>query len=89
MAGAITDFLASNAVVGSKSEATRLIRGGGVSINGDRVSDEKATASSGGRDLRQIFRDPQRQEGQFSRARLALIDRRRLKSVGLSGCLEA
>ena len=39
---AITDFLASNAVVGSKSEATRLIRGGGVSINGDRISDEKA-----------------------------------------------
>jgi len=39
---AITEFLASNAVVGSKSEATRLIRGGGVSINGDRISDEKA-----------------------------------------------
>ena len=39
---AITDFLASNAVVGSKSEATRLIRGGGVSINGDLISDEKA-----------------------------------------------
>jgi tyrosyl-tRNA synthetase len=39
---AITDFLASNGVVGSKSEAARLIRGGGVSINGDRISDEKA-----------------------------------------------
>jgi len=39
---AVTDFLASNAVVGSKSEATRLIRGGGLSINGVRVSDEKA-----------------------------------------------
>ena len=39
---AITEFLASNAVVGSKSEAARLIRGGGVSINGDRISDEKA-----------------------------------------------
>jgi tyrosyl-tRNA synthetase len=39
---AITDFLASNAVVGSKGEATRLIRGGGLSINGFRVSDEKA-----------------------------------------------
>jgi tyrosyl-tRNA synthetase len=38
----IADFLASNAVVGSKSEAVRLIRGGGLSINGDRVSDEKA-----------------------------------------------
>jgi tyrosyl-tRNA synthetase len=38
----VTDFLASNAVVGSKSEATRLIRGGGLSINGERVSDEKA-----------------------------------------------
>jgi tyrosyl-tRNA synthetase len=38
----VTDFLAANAVVGSKSEATRLIRGGGVSINGERVSDEKA-----------------------------------------------
>jgi tyrosyl-tRNA synthetase len=39
---AIADFLASNAVVGSKSEATRLIRGGGLSVNGERVSDEKA-----------------------------------------------
>jgi tyrosyl-tRNA synthetase len=38
----VADFLASNAVVGSKSEAVRLIRGGGLSINGDRVSDEKA-----------------------------------------------
>jgi tyrosyl-tRNA synthetase len=37
----VTDFLASNAVVGSKGEATRLIRGGGLSINGERVSDEK------------------------------------------------
>lgn len=39
---AVTDFLASNAVVASKSEAARLIRGGGLSINGVRVSDEKA-----------------------------------------------
>ncbi len=39
---AIADFLASNAVVGSKSEAARLIRGGGLSVNGERVSDEKA-----------------------------------------------
>ena len=39
---AITDFLASNAVVGSKSEATRLIRGGGLTVNGERVESEKA-----------------------------------------------
>jgi tyrosyl-tRNA synthetase len=39
---AITDFLTANAVVGSKSEAARLIRGGGLSVNGERVSDEKA-----------------------------------------------
>ena len=39
---AIADFLASNAVVGSKSEATRLIRGGGLTVNGERVSNEKA-----------------------------------------------
>jgi tyrosyl-tRNA synthetase len=38
---AVTDFLASNCVVASKSEAARLIRGGGLSINGERVSDEK------------------------------------------------
>jgi len=38
---AITEFLASNAVVGSKSEAARLIRGGGVSVNGNRIADEK------------------------------------------------
>jgi tyrosyl-tRNA synthetase len=38
----ITEFLAANAVAGSKSEAARLIRGGGVSVNGQRISDEKA-----------------------------------------------
>lgn len=39
---AITDFLASNSIVGSKGEATRLIRGGGLSVNGERISDDKA-----------------------------------------------
>ena len=38
----IADFLTANAVVGSKSEAARLIRGGGLSVNGERISDEKA-----------------------------------------------
>jgi tyrosyl-tRNA synthetase len=38
----ITEFLTSNAVTASKSEAARLIRGGGIYVNGDRVADEKA-----------------------------------------------
>jgi len=38
---AITDFLASHSIVASKSEASRLIRGGGLTVNGERVSDEK------------------------------------------------
>jgi tyrosyl-tRNA synthetase len=37
----ITEFLAAHAVVASKSEAARLIRGGGLSVNGRRISDEK------------------------------------------------
>jgi tyrosyl-tRNA synthetase len=37
----ITEFLSSNAVAASKGEAARLIRGGGISVNGRRVSDEK------------------------------------------------
>ena len=41
----VTDFLASNAVTGSKSEAVRLIKGGGVYINGQRVVDEKSRVS--------------------------------------------
>jgi tyrosyl-tRNA synthetase len=41
----VTEFLASNAVTGSKSEAVRLIKGGGISINGQRVADEKARVS--------------------------------------------
>jgi tyrosyl-tRNA synthetase len=41
----ITDFLTSNKVTASKSEATRLIRGGGISVNGRRVSDEKVRLS--------------------------------------------
>ena len=38
----IADFLATNAVVASKGEAARLIRGGGLSVNGERIADEKA-----------------------------------------------
>ena len=38
----IADFLVANAVVASKSEAARLIRGGGLSVNGERIADEKA-----------------------------------------------
>ena len=37
----IVDFLATSGVVTSKSEATRLIRGGGIYINDERVTDEK------------------------------------------------
>jgi tyrosyl-tRNA synthetase len=39
---AIAEFLSANSVAASKSEAVRLIRGGGISVNGRRVSDEKA-----------------------------------------------
>jgi tyrosyl-tRNA synthetase len=38
----ITEFLSTSAVVASKGEAARLVRGGGISVNGRRVSDEKA-----------------------------------------------
>jgi tyrosyl-tRNA synthetase len=38
----VTEFLASNAVTGSKGEAVRLIKGGGIYINGQRVVDEKS-----------------------------------------------
>ena len=38
----VTEFLAANAVTGSKSEAVRLIKGGGIYINGQRVVDEKS-----------------------------------------------
>ena len=38
---AIVDFLASAGVTSSKSEATRLIRGGGIYINDERITDEK------------------------------------------------
>jgi tyrosyl-tRNA synthetase len=43
----VTDFLASNAVTGSKGEAVRLIKGGGIYINGQRVVDEKSRVSPG------------------------------------------
>ncbi|HEU4688798.1 MAG TPA: tyrosine--tRNA ligase [Vicinamibacterales bacterium] len=43
----VTEFLASNAVTGSKGEAVRLIKGGGIYINGQRVVDEKARVLPG------------------------------------------
>jgi tyrosyl-tRNA synthetase len=41
----IADFLTSNHVTTSKSEAARLIRGGGISVNDERVTDEKLRLS--------------------------------------------
>jgi len=38
----ITEFLAATSVAASKGEAARLIRGGGISVNGRRVADEKS-----------------------------------------------
>jgi tyrosyl-tRNA synthetase len=38
----VTEFLASNAVTASKGEAMRLVKGGGIYINGQRVADERA-----------------------------------------------
>jgi tyrosyl-tRNA synthetase len=38
----VTEFLSSNAVTGSKGEAARLIKGGGIYINGERVVDERS-----------------------------------------------
>jgi tyrosyl-tRNA synthetase len=43
----VTEFLASNAVTGSKGEAVRLIKGGGLYVNGQRVVDEKSRVSPG------------------------------------------
>jgi len=37
----VAEFLSSTGVTSSKSEATRLIRGGGIYINEERVTDEK------------------------------------------------
>ena len=41
----VTEFLASNAVTTSKGEAVRLIKGGGIYVNGQRVVDEKTRVS--------------------------------------------
>ena len=41
----VTEFLAVNAVTGSKGEAVRLIKGGGIYLNGQRVVDEKLRVS--------------------------------------------
>jgi tyrosyl-tRNA synthetase len=37
----VADLLATAGVTSSKGEATRLIRGGGISVNGRRITDEK------------------------------------------------
>ena len=37
----VVELLASSRVTPSKGEATRLIRGGGIYVNGHRITDEK------------------------------------------------
>ena len=61
----VTEFLASNAVTGSKSEAVRLIKGGGISVNGQRVADEKARVSPERCDAGAVLRGAEGEEGQF------------------------
>jgi tyrosyl-tRNA synthetase len=41
----VTDVLAECGACSSKGEAKRLVRGGGVLLNGDRISDENAFVS--------------------------------------------
>ena len=43
---AVVELLATSGLTGSKGEATRLIRGGGVYVNNRRVTDEKARLRS-------------------------------------------
>ena len=43
---AVVDLLAASGLTTSKSEATRLIRGGGVYVNNRRITDERARLSS-------------------------------------------
>jgi tyrosyl-tRNA synthetase len=45
----LTELLVKTALVSSKSEATRLIRSGGIYVNNRRISDERAqlTAEQG------------------------------------------
>jgi tyrosyl-tRNA synthetase len=38
----IVELLVSAGVTASKGEAARLVKGGGISVNGHRVADEKA-----------------------------------------------
>jgi tyrosyl-tRNA synthetase len=44
---AVTDLLVASGLAKSKSEATRLVRGGGVYLNGERVGDERRQIGSG------------------------------------------
>jgi tyrosyl-tRNA synthetase len=51
----MTEFLASNGVTGSRSEAVRLIKGGGIYVNGHRVVDEKSRVMPADAMHRQYF----------------------------------
>jgi tyrosyl-tRNA synthetase len=42
---AIADMLVVTKVASSKGEAMRLVKGGGVYVNGERVADERACIS--------------------------------------------
>jgi len=42
----VVEFLSSTGVTSSKSEATRLIRGGGIYINEERITDEKSLVTA-------------------------------------------
>jgi tyrosyl-tRNA synthetase len=44
---AVTDLLTATKLASSKSEAVRLLKGGGVYVNNARVGDEKARLSAG------------------------------------------
>ena len=53
----VVDLLASSGVTSSKGEATRLVRSGGIYVNGRRIVDEKHRLLSSEADRRSALRD--------------------------------
>ena len=58
-------FLAASGVTASKSEAVRLIKGGGIYVNGQRVADEKERLLPEDAIDGAYLRDSKGEEGQF------------------------
>ena len=83
--GRCTELLAAAGVASSKGEAARLVKGGGITLNGRRDRRREGARAAGARDRRPYLRDSKGQAGQLPGSPRSTVGMHRWPGL-LTGC---